>query len=33
MINLQYEGAYKSDGKGLSNWDNYTHGPGVNIIY
>ncbi|XP_061345494.1 beta-glucosidase 46-like [Gastrolobium bilobum] len=24
----QYEGAYKSDGKGPSNWDNFTHGPG-----
>lgn len=28
----QYEGAYKSDGKGLSNWDNYTHGPGRSVI-
>ncbi|KAI4312013.1 hypothetical protein MLD38_036871 [Melastoma candidum] len=27
----QYEGAYKSDGKGLSNWDEFAHGPG-NII-
>nr|GLL45695.1 beta-glucosidase 46-like [Ipomoea trifida] len=24
----QYEGAYLSDGKGLSNWDVYTHQPG-----
>jgi len=22
----QYEGAYNSDGKGQSNWDNFTHG-------
>ncbi|TKY54029.1 Beta-glucosidase 18 [Spatholobus suberectus] len=28
----QYEGAYKSDGKGLSNWDNFTHGPGRSRI-
>ncbi|XP_020225823.1 beta-glucosidase 46 isoform X1 [Cajanus cajan] len=28
----QYEGAYKSDGKGLSNWDNFTHGHGQGRI-
>jgi len=25
---FQFEGAYLSDGKGLSNWDVYTHKPG-----
>ncbi|XP_047164203.1 beta-glucosidase 46-like isoform X2 [Vigna umbellata] len=29
----QYEGAYKSDGKGMSNWDNFTHGTGRYVIY
>ncbi|XP_014507952.2 beta-glucosidase 46 [Vigna radiata var. radiata] len=29
----QYEGAYKSDGKGMSNWDNFTHGAGRYVIY
>ncbi|KAJ6367518.1 hypothetical protein OIU78_000140 [Salix suchowensis] len=24
----QFEGSYQSDGKGLSNWDIYTHTPG-----
>ncbi|RDX64635.1 Beta-glucosidase 46, partial [Mucuna pruriens] len=28
----QYEGAYNSEGKGLSNWDNFTHGPGTTRI-
>ncbi|KAK7387785.1 hypothetical protein VNO78_22577 [Psophocarpus tetragonolobus] len=28
----QYEGAYQSDHKGPSNWDNFTHGPGTHII-
>ncbi|XP_057421047.1 beta-glucosidase 18-like isoform X2 [Lotus japonicus] len=28
----QYEGAYKSEGKGFSNWDNFTHGPGRSRI-
>ncbi|KAK7363725.1 hypothetical protein VNO77_05877 [Canavalia gladiata] len=28
----QYEGAYKSEGKGLSNWDNFTHGLGRSLI-
>ncbi|XP_027916825.1 beta-glucosidase 46-like [Vigna unguiculata] len=29
----QYEGAYNSDGKGMSNWDNFTHGTGRYVIY
>ncbi|KAG2406981.1 hypothetical protein LR48_Vigan01g338200 [Vigna angularis] len=29
----QYEGAYESDGKGMSNWDNFTHGTGRYVIY
>ncbi|XVF87696.1 hypothetical protein PTKIN_Ptkin18bG0141300 [Pterospermum kingtungense] len=28
----QYEGAYLSDGKGLNNWDVYSHKPGNGII-
>ncbi|XP_019450630.1 PREDICTED: beta-glucosidase 46-like [Lupinus angustifolius] len=28
----QYEGAYASDGKGQSNWDNFTHGTGTSLI-
>ncbi|KAK8524347.1 hypothetical protein V6N12_029213 [Hibiscus sabdariffa] len=28
----QYEGAYLSDGKGLNNWDVYSHKPGNKII-
>ncbi|MED6163280.1 hypothetical protein PIB30_078355 [Stylosanthes scabra] len=28
----QYEGAYMSDGKGQSNWDNFTHGSGRYLI-
>ena len=27
-VHLQFEGAYLSDGKGLNNWDVYTHKPG-----
>lgn len=28
---LQYEGAFLTDGKGLNNWDNFTHKPGQNL--
>ncbi|GAB2212724.1 hypothetical protein Droror1_Dr00020705 [Drosera rotundifolia] len=27
----QYEGAYKADGKGLSNWDVFTHSSGTHV--
>lgn len=27
-LSLQYEGAYLTDGKGLNNWDVFTHDPG-----
>lgn len=26
---LQFEGAYLTDGKGLNNWDVFTHKPGA----
>jgi beta-glucosidase/6-phospho-beta-glucosidase/beta-galactosidase len=32
MYTLQFEGAYLSDGKGLNNWDVYTHKPGDSSI-
>ena len=28
MMILQFEGAFLSDGKGLNNWDVFTHKPG-----
>ena len=33
MYTLQFEGAYLSDGKGLNNWDVYTHKPGDMTSY